>query len=132
MQTLKDISATVKTLVTAKDKSELLELVVRARKEDIELLDENSKLKEQIKSHDQFDEKMKYYSQVQLNGNWVYRHNTNSDLYVCPHCVEERRKIHPLQRKSEILHQCFSCEKFFQLHSDQTDYSKSVSIDWAV
>ena len=79
MQTLKDISATVKTLVTAKDKGELLELVVRARKEAIELLDENSKLKEQIKSHDQFDEKMKYYSQVQLNGNWVYRHNTNSD-----------------------------------------------------
>ena len=43
MQTLKDISAVVKTLVTAKDKSELLELIVRARKEAIELLDENSK-----------------------------------------------------------------------------------------
>ena len=129
MQTLKDISAVVKTLVTAKDKSGILELVVSAREQAFALQEENSKLKKQIESFDRFDKEMENYSLVKLNGYRVYQHNADSDLHVCPRCVEEHRKIHHLQYISDIVYQCFSCEKFFQLHPDQTNYTKPVSID---
>jgi len=79
-----------------------------------------------------FDKQMENYSLVSPNGCAVYQHDTNPDLYACPHCVEEQRKIHHLQRISDIMYQCFACKNFFQLHPDQTDYTKPVLIDSAV
>ena len=112
MQTLKDISAVVKTLVTAKDKSGILELVVSAREEAIALQEENRELKKQIELYDRFDKEMENYSLVKLNGYRVYQHDTDSDLYVCPRCVVKCREFYPLQGAS---FQCPYCETFFPL-----------------
>ncbi|MDD9857281.1 MAG: hypothetical protein OXU96_04450 [Gammaproteobacteria bacterium] len=109
-QNLKDISATVRTLAIAKDKSELLELLVSAREDALALQEENSNLKKQIESYDRFDKEMENYIRISINGYNIYQNNEDSVLYACPHCVKEHKKIHFLQGAS---FQCPSCKTFF-------------------
>lgn len=107
-QTLKNISAAVKTLATAKDKIELLDLLVSAREEALVLQEENGELKKKIESYDRFDKEMEDYELFTGGGYTIYKHKTNS-LYVCPNCVKERRKI----LLQGAVFQCPSCKTPF-------------------
>lgn len=110
-QTLKDAIDLAEILANAKQKSELLGLLLNAREESIRLQDENEKLKKEIKSHDQFDERKEEYELVTTNNCVVYQHKTDS-YYVCQHCVEKYRKFYSLIRKGIYPH-CPCCKTSF-------------------
>jgi len=109
MQSLKDAYNFAKTLPNAKEKSELLNLLVSAREEALDLQDENRELKKQIESHDRFEERMKSYRSKQVKNCTVYQH-TDGSHNVCPHCVETRREIHPLHGNAV---KCCVCGSYF-------------------
>jgi len=114
-QTFKDAIALVNDYVNPEQKGKLLELLFSAREDALALLEENSKLKEQIESYDRFEERMEEYSLEQVHRCIVYKHKTKSDWYACPHCVEKHREMHPLQKLGHI-HDCPSCDKRFPLY----------------
>lgn len=129
MQNVKDAYELANTVANAEQKSELLGLLLSAREDASALQEENSELKEQIKSFDRFEESMKEYSPEKVHKCIVYKHKTKPDWYACPHCTDKDRQIHHLQPFTKIQHRCSSCGELFQLHPDETDYSKGVNID---
>ena len=118
-QTVKDAYDLANALANAEQKSELLGLLVNAREQAFELQEKNRELKKQIESHDRFEENMKDYRLVQVSGCTVYQHKTES-YYVCPHCVEckKRHFLQPI-KKPMLQHGCPACKNLFPFRGDR-------------